>query len=126
MAVDLPEVHAAALLHTRRSVAGIGDEQWHLPTPCAEWDVRDLLQHIVSGNLWVPELTAGRTIEAVGDALDGDVLGNDPLAAYDASAGGAGQAFRAGGAMDAPVAVTASTRPPAVTSCPFASSAVPA
>ena len=106
MAVDLPEMHAAALDHTRRAVAGIDDEQWHLDTPCAEWDVHALLQHVVSGNLWVPELTAGRTIEEVGDALDGDVLGNDPLAAYDASAAGAAAAFRADGVMDGPVAVS--------------------
>lgn len=106
MAVDLPEMHAAALDHTRRTVAGIVDEQWHLDTPCAEWDVQALLQHVVSGNLWVPELTSGRTIEEVGDALDGDVLGNDPLAAYDASAAGAAAAFRTDGVMDAPVGVS--------------------
>lgn len=106
MALDLPEHHAAALDHTRRTVAGIDDEQWDLPTPCDDWDVRALLQHLVSGNLWVSELTAGRTIEEVGGALDGDVLGNDPLAAYDASAAGAAAAFRADGAMDAPVAVS--------------------
>ncbi len=38
--------------------------------------------------------------------LDGDLLGDDPLAAYDASAAAAAAVFRAPGAMDAPCAVS--------------------
>ena len=106
MAVDLPEVHAQALDHTRRYVAGIGDDHWELDSACEGWDVHTLVNHIVSGNLWVPELVAGKTIEEVGDALDGDLLGSDPVAVYDASAAGAAAAFRAAGAMDASVAVS--------------------
>jgi uncharacterized protein (TIGR03086 family) len=104
--VDLPEVHAQALESARRSVAGVGASQWASPSVCSDWDVRALVNHIVSGNLWVPELVGGKTIAEVGDRLDGDVLGADPLAAYDASAAAAAAAFRAAGAMDAPVAVS--------------------
>lgn len=106
MSVDLPEVHARALEHTRRYVAGVADDQWALDSTCEGWDIHTLVNHIVSGNLWVPELVGGKTIEEVGDALDGDLLGSDPLAVYDASAGGAAAAFRADGAMDRPVAVS--------------------
>ena len=73
---------------------------------CGDWDVRALVNHIVSGNLWVPELVGGKSIADVGDRLDGDVLGDDPVAAYDASADVAAAAFRAPGAMDAPVGVS--------------------
>src|SRR5271154_4749266 len=31
----------------RRRVAAIGAEQWSLPTPCSEWDVADLVAHLV-------------------------------------------------------------------------------
>ena len=68
--------------------------------------VRDLVNHVVSGNFWVDELMAGKTIEEVGDRLDGDVLGEDPVAAYDASAQVAAAAFKAEGAMERPAAVS--------------------
>jgi uncharacterized protein (TIGR03086 family) len=106
MAVDLPEVHAGALESTRRIVAGVDASQWGGPSVCSDWDVRALVNHIVSGNLWVPELVGGKSIADVGDRLDGDMLGDDPVAAYDASADVAAAAFRAPGAMDAPVGVS--------------------
>ena len=104
--VDLPEVHARALEHARRSVAGVRDDQWGSPSDCEGWTVRELVNHIVTGNYWAAELTAGLSIEAVGDRLDGDVLGTDPLRAYDDSSMVAAAAFRAPGAMEAPCAVS--------------------
>jgi uncharacterized protein (TIGR03086 family) len=114
MTVDLVVVHDRALAATRRLVAGIGADQWHLPTPCDDWDVRTLVNHIVSGNYWVAELCSGRTIEEVGDALDGDILGDDHVATYDTSARLASAAFAAPGALDAPVAVSYGPVPGAV------------
>jgi uncharacterized protein (TIGR03086 family) len=103
---DMASMHDRALKATRRTVAGIRPDQMQTATPCAEWDVRQLLNHIVSGNWWAAELGAGETIEAVGDRLEGDVLGADPLAAYDASAEAATAVFNRPGAMDAPCAVS--------------------
>jgi uncharacterized protein (TIGR03086 family) len=103
---DIAELHAQALDATGRIVAGIPADRWHADTPCGGWDVRTLVNHVVSGNLWAAELAAGRTIEDVGDRLDGDVLGADPVGSYDASAKAAATAFRAPGAMDAPCAVS--------------------
>lgn len=59
----------------------IGPEQWSGPTPCTDWNVRMLVNHVAGEYLWVPEMLAGRTIAEVGDRLDGDVLGDDPLQA---------------------------------------------
>ena len=87
-------------------VAGIGSDQWALETPCEGWDVRTLLNHVVSGNRWAAALAAGRTIAEVGDTLDGDQLGAVPLDAYDDSAAAAAAAFEAPGALDAPCAVS--------------------
>jgi len=106
MSVDLPEVHARALEHARRSIAGVRDEQWDLPSDCEEWTVRELVNHVVTGNYWAAELGSGLTIEAVGDRLDGDVLGTDPLRAYDDSSLVAAAVFRVPGAMEAPCAVS--------------------
>ena len=106
MAIDLPEVHARSLAGNRRFVAGVEASQWDLPSDCEDWTVRELVNHVVAGNYWAGELAAGASIDDVGDGLDGDVLGDDPLAAYDASAAVAASVFRQPGAMDAPCAVS--------------------
>ena len=106
MDVDLPEVHARALDHARRAMAGVGADQWDLVSDCEDWTVRELVNHVVTGNYWAAELGSGLTIEAVGDRLDGDVLGTDPVRAYDYSSLVAAAVFRAPGAMDKPCAVS--------------------
>src|SRR5918995_3829169 len=106
MALDLSDLHDRALAATRRYVAGVGGDQWTSQSPCEGWDVRELVNHIVSGNFWAGELARGKTIDEVGDRFDGDVLGADPTAAYDESAGAASDAFHAPGAMEAPCAVS--------------------
>ena len=74
------DVLAAALDGFERRLAKTGDDQWTAPTPCAEWDVRTLVNHVVGEMLWVPPLLEGATIAEVGGRFDGDVLGDDPLA----------------------------------------------
>jgi uncharacterized protein (TIGR03086 family) len=106
MATDLPEAHAAALDKTRGFVSSIGAGQWSGPTPCEDWDVRTLVNHIVTGNFWAAELGDGKTIDEVGDRLDGDVLGDDPTAVYVVSQEDAAAVFRAPGAMERPCAVS--------------------
>jgi len=61
-----------------RRARDVTDAQWSAATPCAEWDVRTLVNHVAGEYLWVPELLAGKTISGVGNRLDGDVLGDDP------------------------------------------------
>lgn len=99
-------LHRRALGSTRAFVAGIASDQWNAPTPCDEWDVRALVNHIVVGNLWAAELATGHTIDEVGDRLDGDHLGTSPLDAYDQSADAAAGAFDPPGALDEPCAVS--------------------
>ena len=43
-----------------RAVAAITD--WNAPTPDTEWNVRDLVLHVVQEQQWVPQLLAGLTI----------------------------------------------------------------
>lgn len=105
-AADIASLHRQALDATRRVVAGVTDDQWPLPTPCQGWTVHDLANHIVAGNLWAAELGSGRSIAEVGSALDGDMLGTDPVDAYDRSAALAAAVFEAPGALDSPCAVS--------------------
>ena len=108
---DIAQLHRRALDETRSVVAGTDRAQSADATPCDGWDVQALLNHLVSGNLWAAELGSGHTIEEVGDRLDGDVLGNDALAAYDASARAAAATFEAPGALDRALRRVLRTRP---------------
>jgi uncharacterized protein (TIGR03086 family) len=104
--VDIAALHRQALDATGIIVAAIQADQWEVPTPCEAWDVRTLMTHIVGGNYWAVELASGKTIADVGDRLDGDVLGADPVGAYNASSQAAAAVFEKPGALDAPCAVS--------------------
>ncbi len=67
-------------------VRHIGDDQWNAPTPCEDWDVRALVNHVVGEQLWLPPLMSGVTIDEVGDRFDGDLLGDDPSAVTEPAA----------------------------------------
>jgi uncharacterized protein (TIGR03086 family) len=64
-------------------VHGLADRDWRRPTPCARWDVRQVVAHVVDEMRWVPPLLGGATIDEVGDSLAGDPLGRDPVRAWD-------------------------------------------
>jgi uncharacterized protein (TIGR03086 family) len=57
-------------------------DQWTAATPCVEWDVRTLVNHVVGEDRWLPPLLAGLTVAEVGDTLAGDLLGDDPQSAW--------------------------------------------
>ena len=98
------------------------------PTPCTDWDVRDLVNHVVGEDALdrAADATA-RTIADVGDRFDGDLLGDDPVDGGTALARGGGrrrsrERLPAGGA-GAPVlrrggaARSTSASSPPTTSC---------
>lgn len=68
------------------SLAAAGSSMWTSPTPCTEWDVRTLVNHLTYEDRWTAPLLAGKTIADVGDEFEGDLLGDDPVGAF-ASAG---------------------------------------
>jgi uncharacterized protein (TIGR03086 family) len=67
-------------------VAEVAPDQWDNPTPCTDWDVRALVNHIVYEQRWSAPLFEGATIAEVGDRLEGDLLGDDPLGSARAAA----------------------------------------
>lgn len=77
--MELKTLHRLTVEHCAARVAAVKDDQWDNPTPCTEWSVRDLVNHIVAEELWTPPLLRGKTIEEVGSQFDGDVLGDNPL-----------------------------------------------
>ncbi len=81
-------------------VHAVRADQWDAPTPCTDWAVRDLVNHLITEQLWVPRLVTERaTVAQVGDAYDGNQLGDDPAARWDAVSAAALAAFRTPGAL---------------------------
>jgi len=74
-------------------VLAVPDDAWSAPTPCDAWTVRDLVNHVTAEHLWVPRLLRGATIEEVGTAYDGDVLGGEPAEAWRSAARGSAEAW---------------------------------
>lgn len=79
---DVVAIHKATVEHFGSIVVAIRPDQWHLPTPCADWNVHELVNHVTGEDLWTAPLLEGLTIAEVGDKFDGDVLGDDPVAAW--------------------------------------------
>src|SRR5438105_4840075 len=100
MASDIRELFRRANEEFGRRVHAVGDDQWHQATPCTDWDVRQLMNHLASEALWMPPLLAGKTIAEVGDRFEGDVLGEDPKGAWDEASAGAGAAVSEPEAME--------------------------
>jgi uncharacterized protein (TIGR03086 family) len=96
----LPQQLRRASEHFGSLVDQIGDDQWERPTPCSEWNVRQLVGHLVYENLWAPPLLEGKTIEQVGDRFEGDNLGSDPKAAWHQAQEDALAAVEQDGAME--------------------------
>jgi uncharacterized protein (TIGR03086 family) len=96
----LVEMHRHATATFDDLVRAVGDGQWGDPTPCPGWDVRMLVNHVTAENLWTPALLAGLTIDEVGSAYDGDVLGERPLTAWADALVAARTAVGSGGSAD--------------------------
>jgi uncharacterized protein (TIGR03086 family) len=102
---DPREIHRRAMAQTESVVAAVKPAQLEAPTPCAEYDVRALLSHIVGG------LTRVAIVGEGGDALArparaDDVPDDGWLAAYRAAAAQAGAAWADDAKLDAVVEVS--------------------
>lgn len=100
--MNVPELFGRAVDEFDRRVLSIQDDQWSNTTPCSEWSVRDLVEHVVIEDLWAPSLLAGKTIEEIGGmvAFSGDLLGHDPKASWASAAAEARKAISRDGAME--------------------------
>jgi uncharacterized protein (TIGR03086 family) len=109
--MELLQAHHAAITGFGQLVDRIGEGQWDAPTPCTEWTVRDLLNHVLAEQLWELDLLAGRTIAEVGDRYDGDLLGDDPAARWRKASQEATEAVQRPGALDGEVQLSRGSAP---------------
>ncbi|HCA88377.1 MAG TPA: TIGR03086 family protein, partial [Streptomyces sp.] len=111
--MDLLEAFDTAWGEFDRRVHRVGEDQWSDGTPCTEWSVRDLVNHLVSEHLWAPWLLRGADLDEVGDRFDGDVLGDDAVAAWERAAAESHAAFHRPDALDGQVHTSAGLSPTA-------------
>ncbi|MCU1429610.1 MAG: hypothetical protein JWL83_3610 [Actinomycetia bacterium] len=90
------------LEETRRVVDGIEPEQLTAATPCSEWDVRALLNHITGGAEMFATCVeeGGISDDRLGALITGDNLGTDYKGSFDSAAKHAMAAFELPGAAD--------------------------
>jgi len=91
-------------------VDGIRPDQLDLPTPCSEWSVRELLNHVVSGTALFRSLATG------GGPIDrgADHLGADPAAAFRTGVASLREVFAADGGLTRLVSSPFGEQPAAV------------
>jgi uncharacterized protein (TIGR03086 family) len=91
---DIRQRFEQAQAHFGELVHQVKDDQWGDPTPCTDWDVRALVNHLVYEARWAIPLLEGQTIEEVGGRFEGDLLGDEPKPTYDAALAEASAAVR--------------------------------
>lgn len=80
-------------------LALVGPDQWTAPTPCTEWDVRALVNHVVGANRRYTMLLDGAIAAEVDATRTADHLGDEPVASFVATAAELNAALREPGAM---------------------------
>src|SRR3954470_15963543 len=78
----------------------VGPADWRRPTPCAERDVRALVDHVVGANVRYQLMLRGAPTEQVEATRTVDHLGEDALASFVATADGVVACFREDGALE--------------------------
>jgi uncharacterized protein (TIGR03086 family) len=85
LAMGLETTYRRSVEFWKDKVVNVSDN-WSAPTPCTDWNVRALVNHVVGEDRWTKPLVDGKTIAEVGDAFDGDLLGEDPKSSAMAAA----------------------------------------
>ncbi len=87
---------ARAFASTRSILSRVTPHQLGAPTPCASWNVRQLVNHMISA----PRVGAAALTGAPAPAMDQDFASGDFVAAYDETAEQALAAFERQGALE--------------------------
>ena len=82
--MDAPVIAAveAARRELTARLGALRPDDWERPTPCTEWNVRQLVNHVVGVHFRVTRLLLGGTRHEYVTTRDDDWLGDDHLAAW--------------------------------------------
>ena len=94
-----------ATASTEKILASISRDQLDLPTPCASWKVRDVVNHIAGNGYWFEAIASTGMAPERPDNAAPDVTGGDYLGSFTDGARRAIAAFSAPGALDKALAL---------------------
>jgi uncharacterized protein (TIGR03086 family) len=95
----LAQLRQATAVFDQR-LAAVTPDQWGSPTPCTEWTVRDLVDHVTGGNRWTVAVLGGLTAGEAFEVALAPGFGDDVLGDYRSSAAAQIEAFSEEGALD--------------------------
>ena len=102
MSQELLTTLTAVQANARRLVAGVGADQWDSVTPCSEWNVRQLVNHMGFTNRILGGAALG---ESPTYGPDDDHVGSEPVAGFAERSEANVAAWHADGALDGDVEV---------------------
>ena len=89
--MDLLDLHRRALASTGARIDALTAADLARPTPCAAWDVRALVNHVIANNSLYAAAASGETVDW--GQRDLDWVGDDPPGAFRRSADAVTAAF---------------------------------
>ena len=109
---DSPIARLREAMHaTERLVASIRPNQWQLATPCTEWSVRDVANHLVGGSRLFARVLRGEDPPGPPAGTPRDHLGDDPVRSYRDAAADLLDAFALPGALERVIRVPVGSVP---------------
>jgi uncharacterized protein (TIGR03086 family) len=97
--VDAFEQLDQAAHEFERRLALVGGDDWDRPTPCDEWTVRDLVNHVIGGCVRYTMLLQGAAAAELLPTRTQDHIGGDAMASYRARTAEVRAAFMEPGAL---------------------------
>ncbi|MGH9136612.1 MAG: TIGR03086 family metal-binding protein [Acidimicrobiales bacterium] len=91
--MDIVDALDQTFRHAHQIIGGVRPDQYEEKTPCDEWSVRDLLEHMIG-------VVAGLGAAAAGAPPEAFVLGTDPAAQFEQAAASALIGWRTPGVLD--------------------------
>jgi uncharacterized protein (TIGR03086 family) len=115
---DLLALFASGQHEFGARVHAIREDQWTAPTPATEWNVADLVEHLIDEDRWAAPLMHGQDLESAAKVVEGSRslpvdggVGANLSQEWDDAAAAAAEGFTAPGALDREVALSRGTTP---------------
>lgn len=89
---DLAESYVGALAIFGEQVRDIAEHEWDLPTPCTDWDVRQVVAHVILGDAQFTGMVRGE--DHFENEVDASIVGVAPMSVWRGTALAAIEAAR--------------------------------